>query len=882
MSKKLVIVESPAKAKTIGKILGEDYIVKSSVGHIRDLPERSLGVDVEHGFEPKYVVASGKAKVISELQKCAKTCDAVYLAPDPDREGEAIAWHLHEVLESAAKDKPFLRVQYNEITPRAVKAAFEHPSSINMERVNAQQARRVLDRLVGYKVSPLLWRQVKKGLSAGRVQSVALRLVCEREREILDFKVEPYWVMGASLKKGSDGFTVKLAKVDGEKPLVGSEAAAQAILSDLEGRRLEVSDVRVMEKQRRPLPPFITSTLQQAASSVCSFSPSRTMSLAQSLYEGVDLGSGATGLITYMRTDSTAVARDAQETTAAYIRETFGTDYCPEKFNSYRNRESAQGAHEAIRPTDVARTPESLKKFLKPAELRLYDLIWRRFVASQMTPARVSQRTVEVASVPPPAQKHRYLFTASATEVVFQGFLKVMALDIRRKKPDRDDDTSPENEDEVDKLPEVAKGDPVDLVEWLSERKETKPPSRYSEASLIRALEADGVGRPSTYASIIETLDARKYIKRENRQIAPMEIGFKVNDLLVTKLGQLFDVGFTAEMEEKLDKVEEGEIDWTQMLSDFYSHFALWLEQSKEPPADAGKVAGVLALLQRVKEWSPPVKFGRRTFDDGKFVTSIQEQIDEGEKPVSEKQLATLVKMAIRYRTQVPGMLESLTALGFESLVEDDSQGPSEEQVRKRFELFDAMDLSDNEKSFMESLRTQAENGRKMSPAQIQALDRMLLRNAAQIEDFEEKTQGIGLVGEKEPAAEGPDLQSADLLEALSHVAEWSAPTAQGKRVYDDKAFFESLNTQYSRKKFLSPRQRMALGRMVGKYSGQIPGFAELSVKYGIKARAAKPAASAAAETAASGDVPADEPATKKTAGRKTAASRRRTKKSED
>jgi len=379
MGKKLVVVESPAKAKTIGKILGSGYVVKSSVGHIRDLPERTLGVDIEHDFAPKYVFSKGKAKVVAELKKAAKTCDEVYLAPDPDREGEAIAWHLQETLADAAKGKPFHRVQYNEITPRAVKAAFENPGVIDMHRVDAQQARRVLDRIVGYMVSPMLWRRIKRGLSAGRVQSVALRLVSERERQIQAFKIEEYWVMGANVRRETqplDPFAVKLVRVDGEKPSVGSEQAAKALLSDLDGCSLRVKDVRVRETTRRPLPPFITSTLQQSASSVYSFSPNRTMGLAQKLYEGVDLGSGGpVGLITYMRTDSVNVSRDAQASARAFIGEAYGSAYYPETPNFYKSRASAQEAHEAIRPTEVARTPESLRGVLDAPSLKLYELI---------------------------------------------------------------------------------------------------------------------------------------------------------------------------------------------------------------------------------------------------------------------------------------------------------------------------------------------------------------------------------------------------------------------------------------------------------------------------------------------------------------------------
>ena len=426
MGKKLVVVESPAKAKTIGKILGSGYVVKSSVGHIRDLPERTLGVDIEHGFTPKYVFSKGKAKVIAELKKAAKACDEIYLAPDPDREGEAIAWHLQETLADSAKGKPFHRVQYNEITPRAVRAAFEQSGQIDMRRVDAQQARRVLDRIVGYMVSPMLWRRLRKGLSAGRVQSVALRLVSERERQIQAFQIEEYWVLGASVRRAAaplDPFAVKLVKVDGEKLAVGSEAAAKALLSDLDGCALRVNDVRVRETSRRALPPFITSTLQQSASSLYSFSPNRTMSLAQKLYEGVDLGAGGpVGLITYMRTDSVNVARDAQASARAFIAEAYGEAYYPETPNFFKSRASAQEAHEAIRPTEVARTPESLRGVLDAPSLKLYEMIWKRFVASQMAAAKIAQKTVEIVPVKD-GLAHAYAFSASSSEVLFDGFL---------------------------------------------------------------------------------------------------------------------------------------------------------------------------------------------------------------------------------------------------------------------------------------------------------------------------------------------------------------------------------------------------------------------------------------------------------------------------
>jgi DNA topoisomerase-1 len=833
MGKKLVIVESPAKAKTIGKILGSGFVVKSSVGHIRDLPERTLGVDIEHGFTPKYVFSKGKAKVIAELKKAAKACDEIYLAPDPDREGEAIAWHLQETLAEAAKGKPVHRVMYNEITPRAVKAAFEQSGQIDMHRVDAQQARRVLDRIVGYMVSPMLWRRLKRGLSAGRVQSVALRLVAERERLIQAFNIEEYWVLGANVRRETqpvDPFPVKLVKVDGDKTSVGSEAAAKALLADLEGCSLRVKDVRVRESTRRPFAPFITSTLQQSASSFCSFSPNRTMGLAQKLYEGVDLGSGGpVGLITYMRTDSVNVSRDAQESARAFIKEAYGPAYYPETPNFYKSRASAQEAHEAIRPTEVSRTPESLRGVLDAPSLKLYELIWKRFVASQMAAARVAQKTVEIEPVKA-GLSHAYAFSASSSEVLFDGFLKVMALDLRKKKPDEDD--SEEEADEVDRLPPLAAGDPLVLVDWLSERKETKPPARYSEASLIRALEANGVGRPSTYASIIETLNAREYTSREKRQLAPTVLGLEVNDLLVDKLAQLFDVGFTAKMEESLDQIEEGGIEWTQMMEEFYTRFKAWMDLAKEPPADAGKVSSVLTLLEHVTGWGPEVQRGKRKYSDERFVASVKEQIEKAEKPVSDKQLAALAKIAVRYRDQIPEAEAALGALGFQEAVASDNAAPSNESALRRFDVLQKVKLSESQEKFVGSLREQVVSGRKLSEKQLAAIDRIMLQNAAQLENFEEIKQEFQLTATEADSA--PDNESPLLMELLGQVTQWQEPVTRGKMTFDDKVFFASLSEQFSRKRSLSPRQRYAMKRMIFRYKAQIPAFAQHAEQLGL------------------------------------------------
>ena len=818
MGKKLVVVESPAKAKTIGKILGPGYVVKSSVGHIRDLPERTMGVDIDNDFEPKYVLSKNKTKVVAELKKAAKTADAVYLAPDPDREGEAIAWHLQEVLADAAQGKPFYRVQYNEVTARAVKAAFENPGAIDMNRVNAQQARRVLDRIVGYRVSPMLWSQVKRGLSAGRVQSVALRLLSEREREIQAFTAVEYWVLGASVCREAppkDPFAVRLAKVDGNRPSIGSGDAAKALLSDLEGCRLTVKAVRKREMSRRPLPPFITSTLQQAASSVCGYSPNRTMSLAQKLYEGVD---GSAGLITYMRTDSVNIARDAQEAAKDFIVAAYGESYYPETPNFYKSRSSAQEAHEAIRPTDVTRTPESVKGVLDGPALKLYDLIWKRFVASQMAPARIAQKSVDFLPVKT-GLSHAYLFSASASEVLFDGFLKVTALNIHKKKEEDED----EEVEEVDRLPPLEAHDQIEVLDWQSERKETKPPARYSEASLIRALEAGGVGRPSTYASIIETLNSREYAIRDKRQLMPTELGLGVNDLLLSKLESLFNVGFTAAMESELDHIEEGNVEWTQMMAKFYTQFSEWMDYAKVPPADMKKVNSMLDLLQNVTQWGPEIKRGKRKFSDERFVISIREQIEKNEKPVTDRQVEALAKIAIRYPLQIPNLEGALTGLGFQHLLEGGNSGASDETAAGRFEELDKLRLSPSQETFVVSLREQVTQGRKLSTRQVAALDRIIAQNAAQIKDFESLRTKLGLAHE-DPRAE-PDTESPLLLEMLSHVKGWLDPVKFGKRTFNDKDFYESLAAQYARQQTLSPRQRHVMKRLVTRYKAQIPDF---------------------------------------------------------
>ena len=832
MGKKLVIVESPAKAKTINKILGADFIVKASMGHIRDLPIRSLGVDVEKNFKPQYEVTPERKKLVKELIEAASHCDAVYLAPDPDREGEAIAWHLKALLEKTVPADQFFRVTYNEITPRAVREAFGHPSEINQQLVNAQQARRVLDRIVGYKVSPMLWSRIRRGLSAGRVQSVALRLVCEREDAILNFKPEPFWLFGAEVRKEvepRDPFALRLARIRGEKADVKTPEKADEIRKDLEGRRLRVKDIIRREISKRTFPPYITSSLQQAASRVFDFSPSRAMKIAQKLYEGVDLGDGPTGLITYMRTDSFNIAQDALNSCREYIGGHYGLEYLPEKPNFFKSRGAAQEAHEAIRPTDVNRTPESLSHKLSPEEFRLYSLIWQRFVASQMAPARIEQKTVEVEALGAAGDVPDYLFRATASQVAFPGYMKVSGLQKKIKEKDQaEKEDGAEEEAEVDQLPPVEKGEMLELIKWLEERKETQPPGRFSEASLIKALEEDGVGRPSTYASIIGTLYDRRYVAKEKKAIQPTELGVKVNAMLVQHLNELFEVKFTAGMEELLDEIEEGKVEWTDMLKDFYAKFQVWMKAAKGPSADHAKVDQILTVLDQVKEWGPETKRGRRTYSDKKFVDSIREQLTGGEKAISMRQLESIGRIAMRYREQIAECENALTTAGLGALLAETPEAPPAPETLEKLALLKTIEFDPpterrgrkfDDKSFVESLQRRADQNRELSPAQLQVVNRMVLKYSERIPDFEAVRPRLGL--DQGPQVE--DAESAALLEQLKHVTQWKEATGKGGKIFDDKSFFESLSRQYVQRKSLTPRQKSALKRMATKYAGNEP-----------------------------------------------------------
>ncbi len=563
MPKSLLIVESPAKARTLQKYLGKDFDVRASVGHIRDLPKKELGVDVDHNFTPKYVTIEGKNKTIQDLRRAAANIQDVYLGPDPDREGEAIAWHIAEVLK-AGKHR-FHRVLFYELTPKAIKEALAKPVALNRPRYEAQQARRILDRLVGYQISPLLWEKVKRGLSAGRVQSVALRLICDREREILAFVSQEYWSLTAHLKAAQPPpFQAKLIKHKGKKLELANGEQTQKVVSALAKAQYQVAHVEQKERQKKPLPPFITSTMQQEGSRKLRFGAQRTMRLAQRLYEGIDLGAeGPVGLITYMRTDSTRVAGVAIAAVRDFIQQEYGPDYLPGKPHAYKSRKTAQEAHEAIRPTDVSRTPAAVAAFLDKDELRLYELIWKRFIASQMEPARLLVTTADIAA-------RDYTFRATGSVVKFPGFTILY-----EESPDANGE-----EDDV-KLPPLKVGEILELLNLDPKQHFTQPPPRYTEATLIKELEKLGIGRPSTYATIVTVIQGRLYVMKVKAGFKPTELGMMINDLLVASFPNIMAVGFTANLEERLDTIADGSVVWQDVLRDFYGSFVQELQEAK-------------------------------------------------------------------------------------------------------------------------------------------------------------------------------------------------------------------------------------------------------------------------------------------------------------
>lgn len=836
MGKKILIVESPAKARTISRMLGSDYKIMASMGHVRDLPERSFGVDVQHDFAPIYTDNPRSKKVVADLRNAVKKAQEVYLAPDPDREGEAIAWHLSEVLKDDFKHD-FKRVSFHEITRSAIEKALENSSAINMDLVDAQQARRVLDRIVGYQVSPLLWSRIVRGISAGRVQSVALRLVVERERAIQSFVPQEYWNISADFLAGSGAeFTAKLNKINENDCDIKNENQMKQIVDELNGKAgFSVSSINATHRQRSPQPPFTTSTMQQLANSQLHFSASATMRYAQQLYEGVDLGKGdAVGLITYMRTDSVNIAKEAQNSAIEYIKETFGAEYAPKTPNHYRSKGLAQEAHEAIRPTDVRRTPESLAGVLDSAQHKLYTLIWKRFVASQMAPAKLKQLAVDVTKTG--AKGNRYTFRANAQVTLFPGFLAVFP-----------DNKKEEAQEQMRLLSSLKENELCTAEKITPEQKFTEPPPRYTEASLIKELEENGIGRPSTYATILKTIQARNYVVREKSSLYPSELGFQVNDFLVAALPELFQVDFTRQMEEQLDRIEDGKVKWTNMLHTFYDQFTPWLEKAKAAGAvNADKSEMLLDLFKNIK-WHEPVKVGRRTYDDKKFHDSIAQKY-AGNHRLSPKQFASLVELGAKYADQIPNLdavaeqigateelkaaKEKLAALQERLDEEKNIKLAGESPLLKVFQAFNDVKWEEpsgrrgrtfDDKKFFQSLNSQVESGRVLSDKQIDVLKKLAIKYRDSISDFNMVASELKIEEQPENNSANPGNQAEveQLLAKLANVKEWAEPVKQGRRVYDDQAFYHSLSDQYNNGKTLSDKQIAALKKLADKYEAK-------------------------------------------------------------
>ena len=834
MADNLVIVESPTKARTIGRMLGNDYKIMASVGHVRDLPSHSLGVDIKNNFNPLYVESDNSKKVIKELRSAAKKAKSVYLAPDPDREGEAIAWHLQELLEKQYKGD-FKRVTFHEITKSAVSKAFEHSTVVDMHLVDAQQARRVLDRMVGYMVSPLLWSQITRGTSAGRVQTVALRLIVEREREILAFKPEEYWNFSIKLEAEGKVFVAKLFKINADKFTINNEKDAIALLEAvINGNGFKVAKIEAKDRRRNAPPPFTTSTLQQASNNLLHYSASNTMRLAQQLYEGVDTGAGTQGLITYMRTDSVNIAAEAQSSCRAFIDTKYGKEYVPAKPNFYKSKSGAQEAHEAIRPTDVNNTPERMKPYLDDRQLRLYTLIWKRFVASQMSKALQRQTAVDVATVG--ADGKEYTFRSNALVTVFPGFMCLYG------NVGGDD----ANAEILGKLREQQN---CKLIDSIKEQKFTEPPSRYSEASLIKKLEECGIGRPSTYATIMRTIQTRNYVDKEKGRLFPSELGFKVNDFLLKVLPSLFEIDFTSRMESQLDEIESGKLAWTNMLAKFYEHFEPWLKAAKCYGApEHEKAQAVIDQLATIQNWEKPVKVGRRTYNDEKFFNSVKDKYAETQV-LTAKQWGVLLRLAAKYSKELPNFSKIASKHDFQNdwdeacekhkeVLKQQAEAPSEQEVARYKEMlayFDNIKFDEptkrgkrtyDDKKFIGSFASQLDRGKILSEKQLAVLGRFAAKYKDQMQpdNFVALCKLIGVDPEKPEAVmkDGKvveqDPEVVKLLAELEKVTEWAEPVKKGKRVFDDREFIESLRKQAGNGKILSPRQVGALKRTAKKY----------------------------------------------------------------
>ncbi len=827
---KLLIVESPTKARTIGRMLGNDYDIIASMGHVRDLPEHDFGIDIANNFTPQYVDTPRSRQVVKSLKDAARKADEIFLATDPDREGEAIAWHLRNLLAPVNKKAPFHRVTFHEITRQAIENAIDNCGDIDINLVDAQQARRILDRIVGYQVSPLLWRKLGKGSSAGRVQSAALRLIVEREREILAFNPEEYWNFAAIFKTANkESIRSKLFKINQKDVAVKSAAQAAVIETAVKNGSIPaVVSVSVQERKRNPYPPFTTSTLQQAANQLLHYSATNTMRYAQQLYEGIDLGNGnSAGLITYMRTDSVTIAKEAQIAAADFIKSTYGEEYLPPKFNYYKNKAAAQEAHEAIRPTDVSRTPESLASVLDGPQLKLYTLIWKRFVASQMAQARQELVTADVSIEG--NDRNNYLFRSTATLTTFPGFLTLSGENKNEKEDCR-----------PSLLRALNSGDKLTLNEFIKEQKFTEPPPRFSEASLIKLLEENGIGRPSTYATIIRTIQDRSYVNKEQNKLLPTETGFAVNDFLVSSLPELFDIGFTAGMEQLLDDVEAGSIHWIQMMTDFYNSFRPWLTAAKESGApETDKAASLLKIFDNVT-FEEKQKIGRRVFDDSVFVESIRSKFSESSK-MSDKQYQALLTIAAKYADQVKENIASLSpeiqndfteaSNRYQERLDAESQRPPVPEDGGYIPVFAAFEnvtfpevkpgrYAFDEGKFFKSLKKQALAGKALSEKQLSALKKMAVKYRNQLTDAK---QVFTVLQIDAPAAdESNNTQKiAEILEKLSHVTTWSVPEKKGRFAFDEKKFYQSISAQFKEGKSLSAKQISALEKLAAKYLQQ-------------------------------------------------------------
>ena len=829
---KLLIVESPTKARTIGRMLGKDYQIIASMGHVRDLPEHAFGIDIANSFNPEYTDTPRSKQILKELRSAAGKADEIYLATDPDREGEAIAWHLKNALtETLKKEKDFHRITFHEITRQAVEQAIANRSDIDLNLVDAQQARRVLDRIVGYQVSPLLWRKLEKGSSAGRVQSAALRMIVERERAVLAFVPEEYWSFSILFAAADQTkFRGRLFKIGAKDFHIKNSIEAQNIEDAIRsGSTPVIANTSKQERKRNPYPPYTTSTLQQAANQVLRFTASNTMRYAQQLYEGVEIGTGeSVGLITYMRTDSVTIAKEAQIAAKEFIVSEYGPEYAPAKFNYYKNKAAAQEAHEAIRPTDVRRTPEQLAPYLDPQQLKLYTLIWKRFVASQMVPARQELVTVDVDING--SDKNTYTFRSTATATTFPGFLKLAGDSAKTEK----EECTPEL------LAHLTAGENATISKFDKEQKFTEPPPRFTEATLIKQLEENGIGRPSTYATILRTIQDRDYVKREQSKLIPTELGFTVNDFLVEKLPSLFDIGFTAQMEQKLDDVENGSLNWVELMTDFYASFSKWVEDAKNsgaPPVE--KAREILAAFDNIK-FAEPQKVGARKFDDGKFVKSVREKFEKSSK-LSEKQYQALVVLAARYADQLD--MSKLSNEFKEALTEaQNAEAEKQEKLKQRppapadggyapvFAAFANVEFASpratgkrtgfDEGKFFKSLKKQAESGSALSEKQLAALKRMVVKYQSQLIEPENVCRILQIEPAPETAAEsaGTPEDTAELLSKLGEVKEWAAPEKKGRFTFDDRKFFQSLEKQYKEKKSLSDKQLAALKKLADKY----------------------------------------------------------------